>query len=714
MFLQKLVPVRCACGSPRVFGLSWLSGYFRKDQAALKRGRMNVPCYWVLQVLISAVLFLVMLVGGCEVFLGTTFGYKLVYWKHTKRMNILSPLLNLSRIRPGSSHLVERTPEITDTVDRGDTAVCILPDLDPRDPEIKAFDYSVNKLKCSDEENWAFVENGTFRKAVSAENKYGRFMCEITPFEAKGDLETFTGRRILDAVDGFLLKQDFLQVKCITNYERVYTNVHIGIAYKHDLHMRSQLKSLPPKAMGGYDILMLGFDSISRLSWMRNLPQTRQFFLNELDGIELEGHNVLGDGTVQAIMPLLTGHLELDLPSARRDNASAVPYIDNFPFIWKNFKEAGYVTAWGEDMHNFGTFQLRLNGFRKAPVDHYMRPYYMVAETHYNTRLYGCLGSDPRHMRLFNYFRDMYHMYGSKKRKFMFGFHSEFSHEDNNRVKMVDEDFANFLTNLSNSGYLNHTILILMADHGARFAGIRKTQQGKLEERLPYFSFSFPPGFKAAYPKEVEQLRQNRKRLTTMFDIHETFHDLLDNNPQRKSRTKERGISLFKPIPTSRTCKEAGIEPHWCACLNWADASQDKMLKASAGKAVVNYLNSLTEIARDRCEPLSLDRVLSLARFVPRDKVLAFKQSADKHGDVPDLSDVMTLNSEYLQVTLVTTPGEGQFEVTLTHFHKTGSFHVRTEAISRINKYGNSAACVVQDQPNLRQFCYCKASTKPA
>ncbi|GFR85353.1 adenosine kinase, partial [Elysia marginata] len=273
----------------------------------------------------------------------------------------------------------------------------------------------------------------------------------------------------------------------------------------------------------------------------------------------------------------------------------------------------------------------------------------------------------------------------------------------------VDEDLAIFLRNLTFSGYLNHTILILMADHGARFASIRKTQQGKLEERLPYFSIYFPPSFKAAYPKDVAQLRKNRKRLTTMFDVHETLHDLLDNSPHRKSRTKGRGISLFKPIPLSRTCQEAGIEPHWCACLNWADASQDRMLKASAAKAVVNYLNSLTEIARDRCEKLSLYRVLTLARFVPRDLVMAFKQAADKHGDLPDLSAPRTLRSEYLQVTLVTTPGQGQFEVTLTHSLRTGHFQVRADTISRINRYGNSSSCVAQHLPNLMQFCYCKA-----
>ncbi|GFN89249.1 hypothetical protein PoB_001575500 [Plakobranchus ocellatus] len=272
----------------------------------------------------------------------------------------------------------------------------------------------------------------------------------------------------------------------------------------------------------------------------------------------------------------------------------------------------------------------------------------------------------------------------------------------------MDTDFVHFLQNLSSSGYLNHTILILMADHGSRFSDVRLTQQGKLEERLPYFGFSFPPSFQAAYPEKVEQLRKNRQRLTTNFDVHETLSDLLDSRPERRSRTKGRGISLFKSIPRSRTCAQAGIEPHWCACLKWDDVTQDANLRLSTAKAVVDYLNGLTAIARDRCEVLAVGQVTSLSRFVPRQDVLMFKKSADTHGDIPDLSDNMTLNFEYLQVNFLTHPGQGRFEATVGHSLVTGDFTVRADDVSRTNLYGNASACVTQSFPSLRPYCYCK------
>lgn len=586
-------------------------------------------------------------------------------------------------------------------------ATCVFPKLDPCDPQILPFDQTVPKVNCSVETNWVYVKNGTFYIRADAIKRYGKILCEYAPIvRGRGDYTAVHAPHIKPMLNGSPLLTDFFKAACISQSGHRYFNIHLGVAFNYDLHKRSQTIPLPSKAMGGYDVFMFGFDSVSRMSWLRNLPKTREFFMRELGGIELEGHNIVGDGTVQALLPLLAGQTEQDLPTARRDAAESVE-VDDFPWIWRDFQKAGYVTAWGEDLSYIGTFQLRLKGFKEQPVDHSMRTYFLSAEPMYHRFLNGCTGSEPRHIRFFNYFRDMYHMYG-EKRKFMFGFHSENSHSDNSRLKALDDDFADFLKDLKNSGYLNHTILILMADHGARFSAIRQTQQGKLEERLPYFSFYFPPGFKAQYPNEFDQLHRNKKRLTTMFDIHETFHDLLDNNPYRPSRTKGRGISLFKPIPKTRTCSQAGIEPHWCACLNWADASHDEVLKASTGMAVVDHLNSLTSIASDRCEKLSLSRVDTLAKLVPRKDILMFKQSADAHGDIPDLSDNMKLHFEYLQVSLETHPGGGRFETTLKHSLDTGDFSVQSNGISRTNVYGNASACVSDSLPSLRPYCYCK------
>ena len=60
----------------------------------------------------------------------------------------------------------------------------------------------------------------------------------------------------------------------------------------------------------------------------------------------LRGYNVLGDGTPQALLPILTGKTEQELPEARRGFAGATT-VDRHPWIWKRLRDIGYVTQVG-------------------------------------------------------------------------------------------------------------------------------------------------------------------------------------------------------------------------------------------------------------------------------------------------------------------------------------------------------------------------------
>ena len=53
----------------------------------------------------------------------------------------------------------------------------------------------------------------------------------------------------------------------------------------------------------------------------------------------MEGYNIVGDGTPQALLPMLTGHTEAELPEARRGQDYA-NHVDGHPWIWKvvNFR----------------------------------------------------------------------------------------------------------------------------------------------------------------------------------------------------------------------------------------------------------------------------------------------------------------------------------------------------------------------------------------
>lgn len=73
-------------------------------------------------------------------------------------------------------------------------------------------------------------------------------------------------------------------------------------------------------------------------------------------------YNIVGDGTPQALIPILTGKTELELPDTRK-RLSNTNFVNVYPFIWNDFKDIGYVTGYFEDEPNTGIFTYRLKGF---------------------------------------------------------------------------------------------------------------------------------------------------------------------------------------------------------------------------------------------------------------------------------------------------------------------------------------------------------------
>lgn len=595
-----------------------------------------------------------------------------------------------------------RTADRDDLIDSQEQ-ICIHPKLRQDDEFISKHFWKVPKISCAAEENWVYVQNGTFRISQVAVKKHGKIECEYIPLVRVDDYKTTGGDAIKPMTDGRPIASDFFKVACIANDGKKYANLHAGIAYKSDLHARSRHIALPYNAMG-YDVLMFGFDSVSHMTWLRMLKETNDF-MTKIGIHVLEGYNIVGDGTPQALLPILTGKTEAELPEARKGHVSATT-VDGHPWIWNAFKKIGYVTQWVEDMAAIGTFQYRMLGFKNQPTDHNMRPFYMIAEPTYNTRKPKCFGSVPRHVSLLNWLKDTFLMYG-KKRKFIFGFHSECSHGSNVELQQVDKDLKEFLEFLYKNNYLNRTILILMSDHGARFGKFRASEQGKLEERMPYFAFRFPDEFKEKYFDAYKNFVTNTQRLVTPFDIHETFMDIINYSGAGMGNRKNRGISLFKEIPKRRSCDDAGVEPHWCACQNWQKVTNDAETQSVANE-VIAAINKMTDAYRSKCEVLKVITINKSSKYKINDALLKFKQSSDTDGRKADLSDNMQATTEMYQVTFLVEPGNGLFEASVKKHLKNNTFTINDKEISRINQYGDAPHCIREEFPQLRPYCYCK------
>ncbi|EYB84596.1 hypothetical protein Y032_0314g2251 [Ancylostoma ceylanicum] len=581
---------------------------------------------------------------------------------------------------------------------------CRIPKLDINGAEVKSFFFKTKPLECfKNPKNWVYIDD----------NNNVQYIANRKNAKCKGFYVTRKNDQANEYVSfdslpsGKPMLSDFATVKCVDG-PRTWEGILMSVVRKKDEDLLKS-GSKPSPDGSGLNVYFLGFDSLSQMSFRRKMPKSVVVLEKTLDAVVLDGYNIVGDGTPQAFIPILTASTEEELPLTRKRFRHANYVDDVYPFIWSNFSSAGYVTLYGEDAFAIGTFTYRLKGFRNQPTDHYLRTIFKEYE-----KIGGnCLGSEPLHKTWFRYSREFMQVYKDVPR-FLLMHQGLLSHDDINLVEVEDEDLANTLLEMHKSGELDDALVIVMADHGHRFAKLRETHQGQLEERLPFFAISLPKKFRHTEHgmKMYANLMKNKDRLTTPFDIHATLMDILHipKDLTTVQDTSKRSLSLFRPIPDDRTCAQAGVDAHWCTCLNWQDAmgtAEDKEISQQLALAIVGVINKQLKDVLHLCAKLSLKELLDAKKLVPNEGLLKYKNVKDKDGFVPDLSGNTKTAFAHYQIKLRTTPGNAIYEVTLFYNFITKEVHIDLSSISHPNKFGDAPHCIINQNYFLATFCVC-------
>lgn len=90
---------------------------------------------------------------------------------------------------------------------------CIHPQLVLWHEELKKYFQDYPVLHCSSEENWVYVDNGTFRISQVAVRRHGEISCDYEPqLRGSNDFSIVKGNVVTGIKDGTPLKSDFFQV----------------------------------------------------------------------------------------------------------------------------------------------------------------------------------------------------------------------------------------------------------------------------------------------------------------------------------------------------------------------------------------------------------------------------------------------------------------------------------------------------------------------
>ena len=498
--------------------------------------------------------------------------------------------------------------------------------------------------------------------------------------------------------DGDFIISDAFQVLCNASDGSLYKNTHSSIMLNTEIKRHQGHKTLSSTAMD-LNIVIFGFDSLSQMTWLRALPKTHSYFTQELGGLVFQRYNVVGYNTRTALLAMLTGHKFSELPEVTRGIQGA-RYVDDFPWLFRDFQHAGYVTQWGEDGCHYGEFNKVPRGFKYQPVDHYLRPFCMkIPRASITNMQYFCLGSQPRHTVMIQSILDLFNNYETKP-KFSFMFMGDYSSDINNIVNLVDADVVSFLQEMNQRNWLNNTLLILMSDHGERYGELRAITQGRGEQRRPYLGLRFPDWFYQQYPDISDNLRRNTDRLITLFDVHDTLIEMLNNTLHASDTSHARGISMFHEVPAARTCDEAGIDPEWCSCIDWQRIPTDHYMVLNAASKFIKVLNSYTRKVREQCHILKLAEIIN-AYMYPNYRITSRNPRLEYQRNHTEVT--------LYHIEIKVHPSGGLYGTTARLDAKSGRFIIRRNEIDRNDNYGNKPACIEPSHPDLREYCYCRS-----
>lgn len=405
---------------------------------------------------------------------------------------------------------------------------------------------------------------------------------------------------------------------------------------------------------------------------------------------------------------MLMGRLEKELPEARKGFPNAT-YIDSWPFIIREFQEMGYQTLYSEDAPAMNTFNYRLKGFKKKPAVKYLRPWWLEAEQMFTISNRNSYPQKCQHLFMFNYIKQFFTEYRTEK-KFLF-YSSNIAHNNPKTAVIMDEDVTSMYKFLREGGHLENTIVLLFADHGDRTADFRVTMQGKLEERLPFLSFTFPSWFQKRFRKEFSKFRKNSKVLTTHYDTYTTLKHL--QNFPRGVYKHHHGQSLFTDIVRlNRTCQQAGIDSHWCPCLSYKKLNVTNKLVQNMTQAIVKTINNMlgdSLMTKSLCAEVKLGRIISANQRSTNKDVEDFVETAE-NKDCDECSIVknktLKFKKQIFEIIFTALPSQGKFEANVEY--NVENAEVTVGEISRINRYGKQPHCIQKDFPYMRKYCYCK------
>jgi hypothetical protein len=186
--------------------------------------------------------------------------------------------------------------------------VCKLPML-----RLTGHDNLEKYVACKMKEEWGYLATGRWHlnKTVTSRWLHKNINCTYRNLTRSGNDFELSYSDFAKLDDGQIVSNDVIEVNCVLANENKtsFNNLYVQIVDKYESLKKSLVNnnndrnesSEQRKSCEPMNILLLSYDSLSRVSWFKRLPQTTEYMLDEMKFDLLYGFNILGDGYYKLI-----------------------------------------------------------------------------------------------------------------------------------------------------------------------------------------------------------------------------------------------------------------------------------------------------------------------------------------------------------------------------------------------------------------------------
>uniref|UniRef100_A0A0N4ZGI9 Sulfatase domain-containing protein n=1 Tax=Parastrongyloides trichosuri TaxID=131310 RepID=A0A0N4ZGI9_PARTI len=587
---------------------------------------------------------------------------------------------------------------------------CQIPHINPwADKVINYLDVDVRKNECVETYDNVYykLEDGILSNHV---NKSNDTFCTYKCLYPDGDSNFIDGVEI-KLKDPVVLDCDVFQIKCFDNFKNPVFLDFLYHIRRNGTNNGTVFEFLDqnyeiPNDIKRYDVHIIVIDSLSYGQAVRALEETRNFLINDLDGIEFKYHNSQNDNSLPNSYGFLFNKQEEDIIDTFGDGGTKVrdfpengicnTPLDETTYIIDYYRLMGYDTLFGGDYSGYGLFSFpNCTGFKRTSYNHFLRPLQLIRSFVQFRDMFNAQNKakcEENGYFIFKYL-EQFLKKNSTKPKISLTWSCDIMHDDYNVLYESDNQIYKFFK--KNKDTFNNSFTILMGDHGHRIGRFSLTKVGEFEHNNPYFLISLP--FKLRENKELmTNLKRNSDKRTSHMDIYATlldilteagknnFNDLKPFNLSKVVRDKIKGKSLLRPLPEEpRSCFEMYILPQYCMC---------QILFKDLSKKNGDEYDRLRESFQNEINKKIVDGGLSnkcMKLSINNDSEFKVKKGTKKNGDA------------IYQVSAVAYPGGGHFNAM---FDK--EFKLIGNEIKRLDKYKEQAEVCETLSPN-RKYCYC-------